>query len=127
MDPTEVSMERSAQIKWGLAGWLGLNLAVAAFASLFKPGEWYEALAKPAWTPPNLAFPLVWTVLYTAMAVAAWRVWRTGGFSAARLPLFLYLAQLGFNGAWSWLFFGLNWTRWALAEILVLWILVGAT
>jgi len=27
----------------------------AAAGALFKPGEWYRGLDKPAWTPPNLS------------------------------------------------------------------------
>ena len=36
---------------------------------------WYAALTKPWWTPPPLAFPIVWTILYIMMAVSFWRLW----------------------------------------------------
>jgi len=66
-----------------------------------RPAE----LLRPGWAPPPWLFGPVWTLLYTLMAIAAWLVWRRGGFRAARLALTLFLAQLVFNAAWSWLFF----------------------
>ena len=61
------------------------------------------------------------------MGIAAWLVWRVGGFRAARLALTLFLVQLALNALWTWLFF--SWHRGALAfaEILVLWVLIVAT
>ena len=46
-------------------------LACAAAATtgvMFKPGEWYESLAKPGFTPPNWAFPVAWTVIYLLLS-----------------------------------------------------------
>lgn len=40
---------------------------------------WYMALDKPSWNPPDGVFGPVWTALYAANAVAAWRVWRAAG------------------------------------------------
>lgn len=104
----------------GLAGWLILTFAVAYWASQWRPGEWYGSLAKPAWTPPNWLFGPVWTLLYTAMAVAAWLVWRKHGFRRAAPALLLFLVQLALNGIWSWLFFGQHRIGLALVDIVVL-------
>ncbi|WP_209280828.1 tryptophan-rich sensory protein, partial [Pseudomonas viridiflava] len=38
--------------------------AAAATGIIFKPGAWYESLQKPAFTPPNWAFPVAWTTIY---------------------------------------------------------------
>ncbi|MEP9354181.1 TspO/MBR family protein [Xanthobacter sp. KR7-65] len=70
---------------------------------------WYEGLAKPAWTPPNMAFPIAWTLLYILMAVALWRLWDKVPPSAGRtLAISLFLGQLALNAVWSPVFFGLH-------------------
>lgn len=112
-------------LKSGLAliPWLLLVFAAAAFGAQFTPGPWYAVLAKPDWTPPNWLFGPVWTALYLAMAVAAWRV--AGRNSSLKVTaLILFVAQLGVNALWSWLFFGRHELGQALADILVLDLLV---
>jgi translocator protein len=111
----------------GLIGWLLLCFAAAAGGALFMPGEWYAALNKPAWNPPDWIFGPVWTALYTMMAVAAWLVWRRGGFAGQGRPLGLFLAQLALNALWTPLFFGLRQPGVAFAEILLLWVAILAT
>lgn len=101
-----------------------LLVAVAASAgSLFMSGDWYAALHKPAFTPPNLVFPIAWTLLYLAMAVAAWRVWRRAGVDAA---LWVWAAQLVANALWSWIVFGRHALFWGLVDIVVLLVLIAA-
>lgn len=109
-----------------LTGWIVLCFSAAAFGSQFMPGEWYAALKKPSWNPPNWIFGPVWSALYTMMAVAAWLVWRRGGFWVNRLPLSLFLTQLLLNALWSWLFFGLKNPALAFGEIVLLWLGIGA-
>lgn len=91
------------------------------------PGAWYASLHKPSWNPPAWIFGPVWTLLYTMMAVAAWLVWRRGGFAAQRGPLTWFLVQLALNAAWTPLFFGLHQPGWALAEIVLLWLAIAVT
>ena len=119
-------MSRSRAVL-GLCGWLLACFAAASLGALFMPGEWYETLRKPAWNPPGWLFGPVWSALYTMMAVAAWQVWKRGGFVAQRRPLTLFLAQLVLNAAWTPLFFGLHRPGLAFAEILLLWLAIAAT
>jgi hypothetical protein len=49
---------------------LGAGALGAAWTNL-SVRDWYVALQKPSWTPPNGLFGPVWTALYIAMAVAA--------------------------------------------------------
>ena len=109
-----------------LAGWLVLCFGAASLGAVFTPGEWYAALKKPAWNPPAWVFGPVWTALYTMMAMAAWLVWRRGGFAKQSRPLALFLVQLALNAGWTPLFFGLHLPGLALAEIVVLWLTIGA-
>ena len=69
----------------------------------------------------------MWTVLFTLMGLAAWLVWRSGGFGSHRGALTLFLLQLAFNALWSWLFFAWQLGGAAFADILLLWALILAT
>lgn len=78
---------------------------------------WYKDVKKPSWNPPNWLFGPVWTVLYTAMGVASWLVWKNGG---GPVPLTLYGIQLAMNLAWSPIFFKLHSPGWAAVDITAL-------
>lgn len=104
-----------------------LNAAAASSGVLFRPGEWYERLDKPWWTPPNWLFGPAWSVLYMMSALAAWLVWLRGDTAALVVPLGLYMVQLALNAAWSGLFFGLRRPDLAFAELIVMWIAILAT
>jgi tryptophan-rich sensory protein len=86
----------------GLAAWLAVCVGGGALVGLATAGgdsAWYDSLAKPSWTPPDAVFAPVWTALYAAMAIAAWRVWRRGGWQAHRGALALFVGQLAVNFA----------------------------
>lgn len=61
------------------------------------------------------------------MGVSAWLVWRERGFSGARPAFVIFLAQLGINALWTWLFFVWRLGGLAFAEILLLLVLIIAT
>jgi translocator protein len=113
----------------GLAAWLVFSFVAAAIggAASIEAGPFYIQLIRPEWAPPGSIFGPVWTVLYALMGIAAWLVWRIGGFRAARTALILFLVQLALNALWSWLFFGWHRGALAFADILLLWILIVAT
>lgn len=66
---------------------------------------WYAGLAKPPFNPPNLAFPVAWTILFALMAVALWRVAVLGRGDERREALVAFAIQLALNVAWSFAFF----------------------
>ena len=113
----------------GLAGWLAVSFIAAAIGSIasVQAGPFYTALVRPDWAPPPDVFGPVWTILYALMGIAAWLVWRVGGFRAARAALSLFLVQLAVNALWSWLFFAWHLGALAFVDILLLWVLVLAT
>lgn len=102
-------------------------LLPGAIGGRFQPGEWYASLAKPALTPPGALFPVVWTLLYVAMGVALALVWRRHGAPGRAGAIVVFGLQLVLNGAWSWLFFGLQRPELAFAEILLLWTAILAS
>lgn len=68
---------------------------------------WYLTLKKPAWTPPDVVFPVVWTVLYIMMGLSLWII--TIKPAPNKMQAYtIFFAQLFFNFAWSWLFFFLK-------------------
>jgi benzodiazapine receptor len=93
-------------------------VAVAAtLGSVFEPGAWYDALAKPEWTPPNWLFPVTWTILYVMIAIAGWLVWKQAGWSTA---IFAWTIGLALNAFWTYVMFGLHRVDLALIEVLFL-------
>ncbi|OZB84502.1 MAG: sensory protein TspO [Halothiobacillus sp. 13-55-253] len=102
-----------------------LVILVAASGGRFRPDRWYAELKKPVGLPPNWVFPVVWISLYAMMAVAAAWVWLAEPSDLRTAGLIIYAAQLVFNTAWSWLFFGLHRTGLALIDLLVLITLVS--
>lgn len=114
----------------GLALLVALCLAVAALgAGLTRAslGDWYPTLRKPSWNPPGWLFGPVWTLLYLAMALAAWLVWRRLGIAGAATALALFALQLALNLAWSAIFFAWRRPGWAAIEIVLLWVAILAT
>lgn len=103
---------------------LGIGLLGALFIRPSLP-NWYGALRRPSWAPPQWLFAPVWTLLYLMMAEAAWIVWSAG--AGGRGALRLFGIQLALNLLWPALFFGMRRMGWALAEICLLWIAVAAT
>lgn len=98
--------------------------AAAATGAMFDPGDWYDRLAKPRWTPPGWVFPLAWSVLYLSMAFAAMRVAQLPGSGQA---LAFWGAQIAFNTLWTPIFFGLHRMRAALVAMGGLWLFVALT
>lgn len=91
----------------------------------FRPDGWYRELNKPSWTPPDIAFPIAWGILYLLMAIAAWRVYMVDDSTWRTTSLVVYALQLLANAAWSWLFFGRKQIVAALIDIVVLLALIS--
>jgi tryptophan-rich sensory protein len=119
----------------GSAVLLGISLAlvvavaaVGGMASTSGLRDWYDGLDRAPWNPPGWVFGPAWTILYILMAVAAWLVARTDlDQRSVQIALALYAIQLALNLGWSLLFFGARAPGWALADIVVLCILVAVT
>lgn len=81
------------------------------------PGEWYQSLAKPWFTPPNWLFAPAWTVLYVIVGFVGGRLFLDHRRSPA---MRWWVAQMIFNFAWSPLFFGMQEIAMALIVMLSL-------
>lgn len=110
-----------------MTAFLGFLLASAAAAStgiIFKPGQWYEGLKKPGFTPPNWVFPVAWTTIYLLSAIAAARIATLPG---AGLALALWAAQIALNTLWTPVFFGAHRMAAGMIVMVLLWLTVAAT
>lgn len=112
-------INQSAKSGLVLAFFLVCAFAASAGGYFFPPGDWYQSIQRPSFTPPSWVFGPVWTTLYVLMSVAAWRVWRIAGWRSPALRW--WFIQVILNAAWTPLFFGLNWLGVALFEMALLW------
>ncbi|GJE36725.1 TspO/MBR family protein [Methylobacterium persicinum] len=120
--------------------WLRLACAVLPVAATAVIGSvstqaeifgWYAGLAKPWFNPPDWVFPVAWTILYTMIAIALWRLLGArpltgpsrGGW---RLAVAAFAVQIALNAAWTPVFFsahavGLGLIVVAALLVMVLW------
>ncbi|SDX02683.1 TspO/MBR family protein [Flavobacterium degerlachei] len=91
--------------------------------------DWYPALVKPIFNPPNWIFAPVWSMLYIMMGIAAGLVWDRieSNTETVKKALVFFAVQLALNALWSYLFFGLNNPMLALLEIVILWLMIYET
>lgn len=103
-------------------------LCVAALgATVTDLGPWYQGLAKPAWNPPDVLFPMGWTLIYALITVAGITAWRTARTSAQAEWVIALFALNGFlNITWSILFFRFQRPDWAFWEVVLLWLSILA-
>lgn len=115
--------------RWlALVAWVGLCVGVGILIGLlFKPGPWYAALEKPSFNPPAWLFAPVWTILYIAMGVAAWRIWRLPATADRTQALRQFCIQLALNAAWSPTFFGAHSLAGGLAVITLMLFAIAIT
>ena len=90
-----------------LAAFIGSMASAAAGTD-----AWYLTLNKSQLNPPSYIFGLVWPILYILMMVSA--------FLTYRKVFSVFLIQLIFNAAWSWLFFRFQMPLVALFDIYIL-------
>lgn len=91
-----------------LLGSLGVALGVAGLGSLSAmeaADGWYAQAHTTLWSPPNVVLGPVWIILYTAMAIAAWLLWRSPRSPERSRALALYAGGLALNAGWLPLFF----------------------
>ena len=92
-----------------VAGVLGAS-ALLGRRNTPEPGHpsvdrWYHCLRKPAFTPPDPVFGLVWPVLETGMAVGGHRLLREPPSPERSAAVSLWLGTSAMIGGWTELFF----------------------
>lgn len=92
-------------------------LAGLLIGVLTAPGDWYAALQKPWFNPPNWVFGPVWTLLYMGVGYVGWRLWQQEN---QRILRQLWMLQIGLNLLWSPAFFVAQMPKLALLIIVML-------
>ncbi len=81
---------------------------------------WYRTLEKPSFNPPDLAFPIVWTILYIFMGIAGFKLSLKRHTQEGKLCFVLFCAQSLLNWGWSFVFFSAHLLGLAFGWILAL-------
>ena len=117
-------MNKSKTKVYGIS--IALSLVIGGLSALFTMMgmDDYRLAEKPALTPPEIVFPIVWTILYTLMGISAARVWIASEDKGSNGGLILYAIQLVVNFFWSIIFFTLQAYGFAFFWLLFLWLLV---
>lgn len=105
---------------------LGVGLASHAYIDESLK-TWYACLARPALTPPNIVFPIVWTLLYILMGLSLFLFWTTKKKKNARIAYVFFFIQLFMNFLWPISFFYLHNPLLALFVITLLIVFLGGT
>lgn len=109
---------------------MAASTGIGALSSLFTSQtiQQYSTMYKPPLSPPGWLFPIVWTILYTLMGIAAYLVYTTEADKEAKTTALLtYAIQLIVNFIWPIIFFNLNAYWLAFAWILLLWYMIYLT
>ncbi len=104
-----------------------IPLAVGGLASLLTGGgmDTFEQVNKPPLSPPGWLFPVVWTVLYTLMGVAAYLIYEADVAQEIKTKaLTVYGYQLVVNFLWPVFFFSFGWYLFSFLWLVLLWVLV---
>ena len=103
-----------------------VNAIGAAPAFVFGADTtWFE---EPWFYPPEVAFPIVWTILFTVIGIALYLIWRNGiQQRPVQVAIGLFAIQMLINLAWTPVFFGLQRPVAALGVIGLLWLAIVAT
>lgn len=104
---------------------ISLCLLVGFISSQFQTDaltDWYPSLNKPSLTPPDIMFPIAWSIIYIAMGVSIGLI--TLDKNSQLLLLAIFSLQLLVNFLWSIGFFYLQNPLWGFIDIIVLIILI---
>lgn len=107
---------------------IGISLSVGITSAMLTMGGMraYADMYHPLFSPPGWLFPVVWTILYVFMGIAAFLVYQSKE-EDKRLGLTLYVIQLFLNFVWSIIFFKLKAYFIAFAWLLFLWLFIYLT
>ena len=109
---------------------LAISLGTGGLSAALTAGsmEKYKTMYKPPLAPPGWLFPIVWTILFILMGVAAYLVYETEADEEDKQNAYIfYGAQLIVNAAWTIIYFRFQAYIFAFAWLILLWYLILMT
>jgi benzodiazapine receptor len=64
----------------------------------------YDQVIRPRWSPPPLAFPIVWMIIAVLRVISSVLVWQTTNHQFLVLPLILFVVHLALGDTWNTIF-----------------------
>ncbi|WP_225880383.1 TspO/MBR family protein [Anabaenopsis elenkinii] len=64
----------------------------------------YDQVIRPRWSPPPLAFPIVWMIIAVLRVISSVLVWQTMNHQFLVLPLILFVVHLALGDTWNTIF-----------------------
>jgi translocator protein len=101
-----------------------ITIATALLGSYFTNlgMPWYnETLIQPDLTPPKIAFPIAWNLIFLATTISALIIWKKGK-KHENFPLIigLFLFNAALNAFWCYLFFTAHLIQASFVEMIIL-------
>ncbi len=119
--------KRIASLRSLLLAFVFSYATAAIGAALTDLGPWYMALRHPPWKPPDAAFGVIWSTIFTMCAISGWLAWQAADTLALRQRVwYLFGVNAVLNITWSGLYFKLQRPDWALFEVVFLWLSILA-
>ena len=104
---------------------IGGTIALGGLASLLGGKMFhFEDFTMPPGTVPKIVFPIAWAIIYVAIGVSTFLMWRDREIKEKnrKFNLILYFIHMFFNVLWPLLFFRLN-----LPIVSAIWLLLVVT
>jgi translocator protein len=100
---------------------LMLCVGLSSYYTQTGMGWYHQSIIKPALTPPDWVFTIVWGVIFISTSIAAFLLSRLYRHTAAwRSIAMLFIIAAGLTAAWSYLFFHHHSMQLALVDAIIL-------
>lgn len=122
------SLRRATITDWLLAIAVILGANILGSLPAFFVGSDTDWIDKPWFYPPEILFPIVWTLLFSLIGLGLFLIWRQGiRRRDVQIATLAFVIQFAINIAWTPVFFGLQRPDLGLIVIAVLWVAIVAT
>ena len=105
-----------------------LPMVIGGFSGFLTANSingWYSTLQQPTFNPPNWVFGPVWTILYLIMGISLYRIWILPISEDRNKAIGIFALQMTLNFFWSLIFFRWHLIGFALAEIILMWVMIA--